>query len=1223
MSRRAWSGRGGSGDNRRPPSQPPRDGSGPSYSGRGRFHHGDRAGRTRGRGRGRGVPREGPVPLGAQPDSRPLPLAPIGDLRRLDTDWDSWALYPQLPEPPRHLPPPHALGIRRSQPTDDEYGRFIASLHDYLDNRPTHAQITESEFLEGQTEMEISFSRGPYGRFVDFGQRNPWPATDPGPSPFDVEARVPGDDHRFFRGDDQGQSPGRLWFEPARVETMARIGPPTRENLCPLWAWQLDDRLFVTARHRTPDEDALYTLHSRGYAVLTRISRDVVALARGASLLFNWDTSGEVYDLPVFPPPVGPLLRREDLIVWMDGWRDRVQRLLAWAVLLLRAAPASDRVRLAPSGWTYPSHPDLSFYAAATAYGVWSAPLVGVIFDGTMPASMWPPLSHPEFGRLPFSWVIPHAVAVPDSSVLAFDWLDPIWDGWTHSHDLESSTMNPTTRTAIEDSIRSTADVARFGPWREFYLVRGSRSSSTNNRFWSMVREGRRDWTGISISRISDREVRRRHLHDRMYIMRHFPYPDMLTFLEWTDRNRTQPWAAEMFDSDVESDSDEDSDTGLPAMVPVRSSASLTPYHPVAPYHPGESYATYPPSRFIAPVGELVPEWRTTLFTYFDRHHRQPPSAHPPSPPTRQDDSDDHRVAGSPIQPERDPSPHDRGRSSAAPLVEPGLIETRRGRRSVSMTSAVSLGDDRPLEDEPMSVDDDRGESRKRRRSGSPPPARPAPAPPARSRSPSAAAHSDEEASIAEADPKPDVKGKGKARGPDASKKRRQRRAKLAAIVKASYLSKQPRAQAATSSAAGPSSAPQQPVVPSWVEEDDTDSDEDTDAAEPDEDVDHQEPGLLERLQLNIRGAAARDAALPNLARRMDGAPVSLLPASSSSQPALSSHSHTERVTAPTHGPTRRPMPRSPGWTAPAARWSSSELPEQPRDFGAEMSALSPRVLSSVPGTRWPRILLPEPESMDPMSGVLVLSRQALLRQRRWLADHADGSNDEFVRWMLRRGVRWDWGVRNRLPGPSVVQAFEAAPDAPPSWDDWVVQIGELLAQPRARQFIRDGGIAWRLALEFGPATLAAAALEGPSREARLPLPGEVGLDSSFVVDRPTTEDYELLVGRAAGRSWWPHPDEWDASMGPGEWTLGLERWFQSRLRGLSMVDGEETSDARETLRDGAWRAHIARALHARERRLLSRGEGRASSALMDLDGLTDAMRRLDLDSEPAGRHQL
>lgn len=117
---------------------------------------------------------------------------------------------------------------------------------------------------------------------------------------------------------------------------------PLELSPCVLWAWTSDNHLFVTARHRTSTENASYALYSRAHAILTRVSRDVVALARGTSQSFDWRGGEDIALFLSFAPPVELLLPREDLIAWIDGWREAILRVLSGAVLLLRAATRSE-----------------------------------------------------------------------------------------------------------------------------------------------------------------------------------------------------------------------------------------------------------------------------------------------------------------------------------------------------------------------------------------------------------------------------------------------------------------------------------------------------------------------------------------------------------------------------------------------------------------------------------------------------------------------------------------------------------------------------------------------------------------------------------------------------------------------------------------------------------------------------------------------------------------
>lgn len=133
----------------------------------------------------------------------------------------------------------------------------------------------------------------------------------------------------------------------------------------------------------------------------------------------------------------------------------------------------------------------------------------------------------------------------------------------------------------------------------------------------------------------------------------------------------------------------------------------------------------------------------------------------------------------------------------------------------------------------------------------------------------------------------------------------------------------------------------------------------------------------------------------------------------------------------------------------------------------------------------------------------------------------------------------------------NVFQGFDL--QNPGYWTIYTARVRELLCLPFARRFLTQGGILWRIALQFGPNTLVQEALAGPSSAVTLWRSGKsVGnLWDDFV----TPEEINTLLGRSSSgsESCWPPNDVWDScKKWKGFWSDADEAWFQLHLANLS-----------------------------------------------------------------------
>ncbi|KAG2045417.1 hypothetical protein BDR06DRAFT_596547 [Suillus hirtellus] len=120
-------------------------------------------------------------------------------------------------------------------------------------------------------------------------------------------------------------------------------------------------------------------------------------------------------------------------------------------------------------------------------------------------------------------------------------------------------------------------------------------------------------------------------------------------------------------------------------------------------------------------------------------------------------------------------------------------------------------------------------------------------------------------------------------------------------------------------------------------------------------------------------------------------------------------------------------------------------------------------------------------------------------------------------------------------------------------WHQYQRRVRELLQRPYARRFLTMGGIAWRLALQFGPPELARPALDGPSSDVTVWGRGDIA--EGYWDDSVTPADLGTLIGRSSTgvESCWPPQDVWESSSRwMGFWTDADEKWFQTHLSNLT-----------------------------------------------------------------------
>ena len=126
------------------------------------------------------------------------------------------------------------------------------------------------------------------------------------------------------------------------------------------------------------------------------------------------------------------------------------------------------------------------------------------------------------------------------------------------------------------------------------------------------------------------------------------------------------------------------------------------------------------------------------------------------------------------------------------------------------------------------------------------------------------------------------------------------------------------------------------------------------------------------------------------------------------------------------------------------------------------------------------------------------------------------------------------------------------------SWGAYLHNVKQVLARPHASSFLLQGGILWRIALEFGPTNLLPDLLQGPSVTMVECLYGQRNVNG-HLFEGPTDGELAVLLGEVAEqgnmpkKSWWPSPSCFERNkFFVAQWTSLHEAWFQARLANIT-----------------------------------------------------------------------
>jgi hypothetical protein len=163
--------------------------------------------------------------------------------------------------------------------------------------------------------------------------------------------------------------------------------------------------------------------------------------------------------------------------------------------------------------------------------------------------------------------------------------------------------------------------------------------------------------------------------------------------------------------------------------------------------------------------------------------------------------------------------------------------------------------------------------------------------------------------------------------------------------------------------------------------------------------------------------------------------------------------------------------------------------------------------------------------------------------------------------------------------------------------DNYMQSVEQLLSRPNARGFLERGGLAWRLALQFGGESLWKDVFKGPSSVCVNLGIGERSPDHAYISEELHQNECDILTGSIYGPGDEPGTRKLKQSLFPpldlfeqskhwiGVWTIHNEGWFQGLLKLLRKKELKPVSQSvwvrnmrsnRKTLSEEDARTHMA-----------------------------------------------
>jgi hypothetical protein len=237
-------------------------------------------------------------------------------------------------------------------------------------------------------------------------------------------------------------------------------------------------------------------------------------------------------------------------------------------------------------------------------------------------------------------------------------------------------------------------------------------------------------------------------------------------------------------------------------------------------------------------------------------------------------------------------------------------------------------------------------------------------------------------------------------------------------------------------------------------------------------------------------------------------------------------------------------------------------------------------------------ITLP-PAPIQITTGKLIVPPSTELRIRYWWLQNPDLSMATLMQECLRKGLPFRMVVpednlralrpQGLLPNynrPSWLDNSDALipqgrrePANTRILQDYLRNVTAVLQRPHARRFLTTGDLLWRIAIAFGPATLYADALTGPSSTASVYGRHSPPVQNNLVDDLLMPTEITTLLGvTELNQSFWPPLELFrDSQHFNGEWSPTNEEWFDRHARKILAGDASALTPQKQ------WKTHFRR----------------------------------------------